>query len=577
MLLRSLGPLQKAHRILTMPMARYGLGGFLFVASAAVTLWQNAHVAVLWDLSYLLDSSFRLALGQVPYRDFPFAHAPLTFLVQAALIRVAGRVYWHTRVYAALAGATATLLAWRILRGLAATPDGIGYRGELLAALLALPLTVVGIYCIYPYPIYDCDCALAVLFALFLLQRAGSATPLRCLLTGAALVPPLFFKQNIGLFFLASALAAVLALGLTGPSRGASVRRAFWTVLGAAATLALALLAIHLTAGLHNYFYWTFTFAASRRLPGLRPILGIYHQTSLLWTVPAALAALWLLHRAGPGSRGWRRPVALLLLAAPFLSVLAQLPFTDDPSDRADQLLALWPHLLLLGAMLALWKLRRRPNFASLLPFVLLATIHGTFLSQQLWGSTYSLWPLLMLLLACLLTQVAAVAVRGVALPLTAIAALTLLLCGGLYSFSHERLSYTQLSGAPAHATLPALRGLTTPGPWIPAFEELIADTNRTIPREDTLLLLPGQDPFYYATGRTPRFPVLLLDPATNPYSPREFAEQAIAHNVRWLIVNCRLQLDQFPEPDYPEFLTALGPLFVLDHSLSNYDVYRRR
>lgn len=577
MLLRSLTSFRNSQRLPHTQRARYGLGAWLgawlFVASAAVTLWQNAHVAVLWDLSYLLDSSQRLALGQTPYRDFPFAHAPLTFLIQAALIRLAGRVYWHTSVYAALAGATATLLTWRILCGLV--------EPELLAALLALPLTVLGIYCIYPYPIYDCDCALAVLFALFLLQRAGldgdgTATPLRCLLTGAALVPPLFFKQNIGLFFLASALAAVLALGLADRWR-ASMERCLWTIAGALATLALALLAIHLTAGLDNYFYWTLTFAASRRLPGLRLILGIYHQTSLLWTVPAALAALWLLHSAGSGSRGWRRPVALLLLAAPFLSILVQLGFTDDPSDRADQLLSLWPHLLLLSAMLALWKLRRRPTFASLLTLILLATIHGAFLSQQLWGSTYSLWPLLMILLACLLTQVPCLPVPSVALPLAAIAAVTLLLCGGMYSFSHERLSYTQLTGVPAHATLPALRGLTTPGPWIPAFEELIADTNRTIPREDTLLLLPGQDPFYYATGRTPRFPVLLLDPATNPYAPREFAEQAVAHNVRWLIVNRRLQLDQFPEPDYPEFLTALAPLFVLDHSLSNYDVYRRR
>ena len=29
---------------------------------------------------------------------------------------------------------------------------------------------------------------------------------------------------------------------------------------------------------------------------------------------------------------------------------------------------------------------------------MLLATIHGAFLSQQLWGSTYAIWPLLMLL-----------------------------------------------------------------------------------------------------------------------------------------------------------------------------------
>lgn len=47
-----------------------GLG--LFAATAAVILWQNAHVAVLWDLSYVLDTANRIALGQMPYRDFPW-------------------------------------------------------------------------------------------------------------------------------------------------------------------------------------------------------------------------------------------------------------------------------------------------------------------------------------------------------------------------------------------------------------------------------------------------------------------------------------------------------------------------
>ena len=46
---------------------------FLFSATAAVVVWQNSRLGVLWDLSYVLDSSYRISLG-----DFPFPHAPLT-------------------------------------------------------------------------------------------------------------------------------------------------------------------------------------------------------------------------------------------------------------------------------------------------------------------------------------------------------------------------------------------------------------------------------------------------------------------------------------------------------------------
>jgi hypothetical protein len=166
----------------------------LFIATAAFTLWQNAHVAALWDLTYLLDTSFRITLGQHPYRDFPFAHAPLTFLVQAAVIRLGGRVYFHQILYAALAGAAATLLTWRILlrifltsgedkygdsgcAGMTAFCCGAAFAPATVAFFLALPLTVLGIYFIYPHPEYDPDCILAVLLAVFLLQRASSSIP----------------------------------------------------------------------------------------------------------------------------------------------------------------------------------------------------------------------------------------------------------------------------------------------------------------------------------------------------------------------------------------------------------------
>jgi hypothetical protein len=68
---------------------------FLFLATALVVVWQNSRLAVLWDLSYVLENPYRISLGDVPYRDFPFAHAPLTFLIQAALIKLTspGRIF----------------------------------------------------------------------------------------------------------------------------------------------------------------------------------------------------------------------------------------------------------------------------------------------------------------------------------------------------------------------------------------------------------------------------------------------------------------------------------------------------
>ncbi|MGA3334918.1 MAG: hypothetical protein ABSC62_12225, partial [Terracidiphilus sp.] len=272
----------------------------LFAATAAVVLWQNAHVAALFDLSYILNTAERIALGQMPYRDFPLAHAPLTFLIQAAIVRLTGRVFFHHVLYAAVVGGLGTVLAWRIalasLRGRVAAAWAI-------ALFIAAPLTVLGIYCILPTPEYDCDCTFWILVALWLLQRADAKRSVaRGLAAGAGLCAPLFFKQNMGLPFLLAAIAAVLlVLTMRWLRRGQalaeppSAHALFAVLAGVCATLAAAVLALHWTTGLGNYFHWTIGYAAQRRLPGFRLMLGVYRDPTLLWTVPGIVAALLLL------------------------------------------------------------------------------------------------------------------------------------------------------------------------------------------------------------------------------------------------------------------------------------------
>src|SRR5207247_11066346 len=66
-----------------------------------------------------------------------------------------------------------------------------------------------------------------------------------------------------------------------------------------------------------------------------------------------------------------------------------------------------------------------------------------------------------------------------------------------------ERLDYANLSdGDLTHSHLPELRGLSMRGSWIPDFEELVHYAEKEIPSDDGILLLPGEDLFYYVTGR---------------------------------------------------------------------------
>lgn len=625
----------------------------LFAATAGVILWQNAHVAVLFDLSYVLNTAERIALGQAPYRDFPLAHAPLTFLIQAAIIRLTGRAVFHHVLYVAITGGLGTVLAWRIALNILRGRVALAWSSALL---LAAPLVFLGVYCIVPNPEYDCDCGFWLLVAIwFLLRLDSSCYPntrsvekenfppersrnachpervpasrdeskdpwllfaklrqprplIRGFTAGAALVIPIFFKQNMGLPFLVTAVAAILLLlALSGLRRGHANcngpdgRLLISVLAGVVSAFLLAALALHFTAGLGNFFHWTIQYAGQRRMPGLSLMLGVYSDPTLKWTVPCvaiALALLWLkkqtavLHplrsfiarRVGTHSH-WLQFAAFALLAAPFLFTLASLVIYDDADSRGDSLLALWPLLLLVAAALAvanLFTLAKRPSLRIFLPLLLLAAIHGTFLSQQLWGSTYGIWPLLILLIAELLAFLGPLAARANASrwftpALAALISATLLLCGSLYTFSEERLSYANLpDGSVAHSAFPTLAGLATPGPYVPEIDELLRYAQANIPFDDGIVLIPGEEPFYFATGRAPQFPVPFFDPTIDPYSPNEIADLARARNIRWLIVKTDVQTKEDPTPDRAELMQLLMREFTPTAHLRGYDVYRR-
>jgi len=567
----------------------------LAIATGLIVIWQNAHVAVLWDLSYTLEHSYRITLGDVPYRDFPFVHPPITFLIQAAIIKLTGRVYWHTTAYCAIVSAVGTLLTWRIMRRiLFALP-----YARTLALLLTLPLVLLGIYCIFPHPFYDPDCTLAILVSLLFLLHLDArpdsfALPL---LTGITLVVPLFVKQNTGLLFLLSSIGLLGALTIWQRIKHERVRHYAITMAAALLTLAVAILLIHRIAGLGNYWHWTIRFAAERRTPARGEMLEIYTaKMNFVWLamIAGAIALIWF-NRA---RHRWLLMLSAVLFAFPFVWPAIYLVRDSDASERAERLINVWPVLLIASFIIAAVTIYRRRGIAKILPFIIIAAIQGCFMSQQLWGSTYAIWPLFVILFAMTLRDIwrldrlaAALVPRFDAasppakrsdglywLTLAVPVAFSLFIAGVFYVRSHERLTYANLDeGELRRSTLPSLKGLSTRGDWIPSFEELVHEVNGTIAPDAGILLLPGEDAFYYATGRRPQFPVLLFDHTVNPYSPEQIRALCRERNIQWLIVKQDLQNEEDAvDAEKEQITSALEEDFEQVESLTNYDIYRR-
>jgi len=549
---------------------------FLFVATAAVVVWQNSRLGVLWDLSYVLENAHRISLGDIPYRDFPFPYAPLTFLIQAALMKLTGRVFWHHILYCAAVGGLGTVLTWRILLHL--LRDTVA-SSRLIAFLLSVPLIVLGVYCVFPHPFYDPDCTPAILLSVFLLLRLDEGPSWRAFTAGVMLVIPLFVKQNIGLAFLLSGGAAIVVLTVIEVRQRRPVRRYLFVLLGMVSSLALAVLVIQFTAGLGNYWHWTITFAAERRAPSRGDMLGVYTDRTFVFSTGLfAAGILFSIFARRNRVLVW---LSCLLMSAPFAWPAIYLLRESDPSERADRLLALWPLVLVLSLVAGIFNLKTRRKATAVLPFILIATVNGAFMSQQLWGSTYAIWPLFMILLAIAIGALGSFlkeSSSAVTIPLVSIIVISLLVSGTFYVWSNERLDYANLSdGELMRSTLPQLKGLSIRGAWIPNFEELVLYSEREIPRDDGLLLLPGEDLFYYTTGRHPRFPALLFDHTTNPYSAEEILKLCRERDIRWVIVKQELQLeDDQVDQEKERISEMLEQDFEQVESLSNYDIYRR-
>ena len=537
---------------------------FLFAASAAFTFWRNTQVAVLVDISYILNIATRIAAGDVPYAQFPLAQAPLTFLLQAVLIKLFGPHFVVQIVYAAIVGGIATVLthwiARRLLSEAVTSPAG-------LAAILAIPLVPLGIYAILPNPFYDPDGCVAILAAVAaILAASDRPTRMRWLFAGALISIPLFIKQNIGGAFL---VLAIGALALDAASRPAMRNGIRWCLVGLGIALGLELLALQLVVGIDHYLAWAWTFALAGRGVTLERISS-FADPGVIW-LAALILALALATRLLPSR-----------LRAPFFVTVLCLALLARSSSvaRFVDVNTLFPPLLIVASVLAVIRaVREGPHIETTLPLVLTGTAAGTLMSLGLNGSTFGIFPLLVLGIAAIVRDLARLVPGTTRLAPATGAALALLLAtsGTAYTLTNARLLFVDANapGPVVRSAFPSLGGLSAPGPYIGELDTILTWTRDNVPENEAMLFLPGEDPSYFALGRRPRMPSVYYYDVANPYSPAEVARFADAVGLRWVFVKDRLQLVEEP-PLEQALIAALTDKATLVAQVGAYRVYRR-
>ena len=539
----------------------------LSIAAAAFVVWQTLHFGVFWDFSFLIDNAYRIARGEIPYRDYPLAWPPGTFFVQAVLISVFGRSYAVHVTYCALLNAASLWITWQILCVLhardARAPD---WR----AALWCFPLVPLGVYSIYFHPWYDSDCIFAILVGLLGLCRlaTGRSSQLGAFLFGMSWAAPVLIKQNIGLpvLFCFLSCGALGSLDFFGPS----VRKGFIAALsGTAVALASVFMILHLTVGLDIYFYWTIEHAWKVRGG------DVWMPVRVIWHTPPAVAALsmvalgWVVLLTS--SRQWSvwRWLGISLLAIPVIT----------PLFLGPAYVPLLVPVVLASAPVSAMRLLRVGRVQSVTVMVCLCAAWGALYSQFFW-STFALGPLLVVMLSsCFLRPGIEASTTMSSRWLEGGLVALLFTLGVSYSLGRDRLSYAGANSAlPIHrATWAPMRGFSAPGPYLENLKELVDFFQTRIPPADGFMAVVGEDPLYFILDRKPAFPVLQFDPTANPFPVPVLLQQLTERRIRWVIIKRQTQLAVNPWVGLDEFASGLQRNYECVALLRGYDIYRLR
>jgi len=531
----------------------------LFVASAAFVVWRNSEVGVLVDISYVLNTATRIALGDVPYSQFPLAQAPGEFVLQALLIKIFGAHYAVQIAHAAIVGGIATALTYTIAARLLA-PSVRSPRA--LAAVLAIALVPLGVYAIYPHPFYDSDACVLMLAGLAAsLSALDHGGPRRPLVAGAFLATPVFMKQNVGGAFLALIVASLAIHAWRVPQSRPTVRR---MLVAAGVALAVEIAALQLIVGVDNYIRWAWTFALSGR--------GVALERIASFAAPLLVVSLLavVLRGASAARRTVVTAIALGILLVADLSLPAPLLFAPG----------FFPPVMVGACAFAVERLRREaPRFDMLVPFVLLGTTLGVLQSQGLAGSSFGIFPFLVLAIAAAAREAAssvprhALAVGRIA----GIIALALAVSGSLYTLSNQRLKFVDVNapGPVERSSFPTLQGLSARGGYVTDLDEILVWAQEHVAPGDGFVFLPGEDPSFFALGRKPTLPSVYFFDVATPYTPAELARIADERGLRWVFVKDRLQLTDAP-PLHEPIVDALTEHATLVTRVATYRVYRR-
>jgi hypothetical protein len=156
------------------------------------------------------------------------------------------------------------------------------------------------------------------------------------------------------------------------------------------------------------------------------------------------------------------------------------------------------------------------------------------------------------------------------------LAALLALVTGVPRLVENRRLNYLH-AGGPVQASRHArLAGLHARGSYLPRLDELLRYLEASVPPEEPIAQIHGEDPLYFALRRRPPLPLTILDTTVNPYTPEELVRLFLERDVRWVVVKNKRQIRHQPMARFERVVALLRTRYAPVLENETYLVLRR-
>ncbi len=549
---------------------------FIFaILSSLVVIFQTNRFWYLPDLSFVLEHSYKILHGIVIYKDFIFPYPPGTFIIQALVIKIFGTTLYPQIIYCSLVSFFTYLLTYRILY--------FFNNDKLLNVILAFPVVFTGGYGLLSFPFYDPDSVLFILISIYFIFCAieKGFPAIVTFLGGFFTVFPAFFKQNTGLAFFALINISFIIV-LVYKKEEINLKSYLVFLFGALIASAGWIIYIQLTSGIANYYYSIITIPGQVRLPTPTRFFKEYLNFRVFKDVLLCIPVFLVLYFIESKNR-WVNYFVYLLALLPFYII----PLTEYilfHREYYDSFLEIWIVTIIFASVAGIYSLLKIKDinlYTKIFIFVLIGLLNAAFLSQGYNSSTYSLWPILSILLGMLYLISAhgkfkfhtAQFKRIFTLNSLAITISVVVLV--VSNFHWHMVFYLSGEGELHRSTNAALKGLVAPGDFIPNLDNLLVFVKNEIPPDDGIINIPHEDPFFFATGRIPQVPIYINEWSLTIYTPEEIVDMIRTHGVKWIIVKTRLQMGNSDNRNIDTILSMLKKDYSPYKSIPGYEIYK--